>query len=107
MVPESLSLTLKISLPFLCKGKSLFAPRLTPDDRACLLSGWLFRVIVLLPLTRVQMLFNCVNIQNFAADQGHLEAKPSADRNIKAAFTQTAPFVLTTFYFSYHFKILK
>lgn len=53
------------------------------------------------------MLFNCVNIQNFAADQGHLEAKPSADRNIKAAFTQTAPFVLTTFYFSYHFKILK
>lgn len=98
---------MKISLPFLCKGKSLFARRLTLDDTACLLSGWLFQIIVLLLLTQVQMLFNCGNIQNIVADQGHLEAELNADRVVKAAFMQRASLFLLTFYFSYHLKILK
>ena len=83
---------MKISLPSLHKGKSLSAPRLTLDDTACLLSGWLFQIIVLLLLTEVQMLFNCGNIQNIVADQGHLEAELNADRVVKAALMQRASF---------------
>lgn len=98
---------MKISLPFLCKGKSLFAPRLTVDDTACLHSGCLFQIIVLLLLTQVQMLFNCGKVQNVVADQGHLEAELNADRAVKVTFVQRASLVLLTFYFSYHFKILK
>lgn len=67
---------------------SLFAPRLTPDDTACLFSGWLFQIIVLLLLTQVQMLFNCGNIRHVVADRGHLESELNADRAVKAEFMQ-------------------
>lgn len=53
------------------------------------------------------MLFNCGKVQNVVADQGHLEAELNADRAVKVTFVQRASLVLLTFYFSYHFKILK
>lgn len=85
---------MKISILFLCEGKSLFAPRLTLDDTTHLLSGWLLQLIVLLLLTQVQMLFNWGNIQNAGADRGHLEAELNADRVVKAAFVQRASLIL-------------
>lgn len=78
---------------------SLFAPGLTLNDTACLLGGWLFRIIVLLLLTQVQMLFNCGNIQNIVADQGHLGSELNADRAVKAEFMQGASLVLLNAFF--------
>lgn len=53
------------------------------------------------------MLFNCGNIENVVADQGHLEAELNADGVVKAAFMPGAALILLPFYFSYHFKIFK
>lgn len=53
------------------------------------------------------MLFNCGNVRNVVADQGHLEAELNTDGGVKAALMQRAALVFLTFSFSDRLKILK